>query len=151
MNPGNKKMGEYEDIEPNFKEALMTKLHKNSPFYALLGMQLIDIKRGWVKICLPFDKKITQPFGTAHGGAIFSLADTAAALAMLGTIAKEKIYTTIEGKINYIEPFVSGEIIAEAKIISKRKRIILCEVEIINAEDNLIAKAFFSNMLLDSN
>lgn len=138
---------DFEEIAPNFKKALMNKMEEHSFYWALLGLKLIDIKKGWAKVKLPFHKKITQPFGIVHGGAIFSLADSAAAMAMLGLVEKNSIFTTVESKINYIQPFSEGEIVAEALIYSKRKRLALCDVEIRNDKKEYIARGTVTIMI----
>ena len=64
----------------------MTRHSSTSPFWALLGMELVDVKKGWAKVRLPFDNKLKQPMGIAHGGAIFATADSAVVMALLGMV-----------------------------------------------------------------
>lgn len=141
-------MKEYEDIPANYRTAMIEVCHSRSPYWQLLGMELLDMKNGWAKVRLPFENKLTNPTGTAHGGAIFSIADAAAAMAAMGTVEKGESVTTIEMKINYVKPFVSGQIIAEARIAHKGATIALGDVDIFNEKGDLIAKGQATFMVL---
>jgi uncharacterized protein (TIGR00369 family) len=142
------KMAEYEELSANFKAALMKKTITESPFLGLLGMELLDVKKGWAKIRMPFDRKLTQARGIAHGGAIYSLADSAVAMALLGMVERDEAVTTVEQKINYIKSFSSGELTAEASIINKGKKIAVGDTEVRDSDGNLVAKCTATFMIL---
>lgn len=98
---------------------------------------------------MPFDdEKLTQPYGLVHGGALFSLADSAAAVAIGSVVEPEKKFVTIEMKINFLIPVKDGMTEAEARIIRKGKRIIPVEIDISNRE-RLIAKATATYIILE--
>jgi len=141
-------MPEYEDIAPNFRKSLIEKMKVNVPYWKLLGMELVDVKKGWAVVKLPFEKKLTQPDGVAHGGAIFSPADAAVAVALLGLIDRNETLLTIEMKINYIKPISEGDIIAEAKIVHRGGRTAIGDVEVRNSNGDLIAKCLATYMII---
>jgi acyl-CoA thioesterase len=134
-------MTEYEELPVRFKEALLSKTKANSPFWQLLDMDLIDVKKGYAKTKIPYSKKLHNANGVIHGGVIFSAADTAVALALVGLVDRRDVLTTIEMKINYLKPFESGEIIAEAKIIHKGTQTAIGDVDIRDSNGSLVAKA----------
>jgi hypothetical protein len=43
-------MSEYEELNPRFKESLLNWMQTKNPFWSLLGMELVEIKKGWAKI-----------------------------------------------------------------------------------------------------
>ena len=133
-------MSEYEDLDPRFKESLLNWMKKNNPFWSLLGMEIIGIKKGWAKIRLPFTKKLTNGIGVAHGGAIFSPADSAVGMALIGLTERDESISTLEMKINYLKPLSGGEIIAEAKIVHRGTMTAIGDVEVRDGDGNLIAK-----------
>ena len=141
-------MPEYEELEPHFKDVLLENMKTKAPFWKLLGMELVDVKKGWAKVRLPFDKKLTHPLGIAHGGAIFSPADSAIAMALMGLVKRDEIFTTVEMKMNYLKPFAGGEITAEARIIHQGNTIALGEVDVVNSKGTLIAKGFATYMIM---
>ena len=61
-------MTDYEELPPRFKEALLTKTKANSPFWSLLDMDLIDVKKGYARTRIPYSKKLHNANGTTHGG-----------------------------------------------------------------------------------
>ena len=106
----------------------------------MLGMELTEIKKGWAKIRLPFTKKLTNGIGVAHGGAIFSPADSAVGMALIGLVHKNENISTLEMKINYIKPLAEGDIIAEAKIVHRGAMTAIGDVEVRDGTGVLIAK-----------
>ncbi|MCP4755953.1 MAG: PaaI family thioesterase [Proteobacteria bacterium] len=141
-------MSEYEDISPNYRKALIEKMKTTVPFYALLGMEVVDVKRGWAKVKLPFAKKLAQPDGVAHGGAIFSPADAAVAVALLGMIDRNETLLTVEMKINYIKAVKEGDIVAEAKIVHKGGRTAIGDVDVWNSQGELVAKCIATYLII---
>ncbi len=133
-------MCDYEEIDPRFKESLLNWMKTNNPFWSMLGMELTEIKKGWAKIRLPFTKKLTNGIGVAHGGAIFSPADSAVGMALIGLVHKNENISTLEMKINYIKPLAEGDIIAEAKIVHRGAMTAIGDVEVRDGTGVLIAK-----------
>jgi uncharacterized protein (TIGR00369 family) len=141
-------MSDIEDLSPGFKDALMSRMPDVAPFWSLLGMELVDVKKGWAKIRLPFDRKITNANGVAHGAAIFAPADSAVGLALIGLVDKDEYISTIEMKINYLKPFDSGEIFIEGKIIHKGANTAIGDAEVKDAQGNLIAKSLATYIII---
>ena len=142
-------MAEYKKLAPNFRRALMERVKTKQPYWGLLGIELVDIKKGWAKLRLPFSEKLIHPYGIVNGGAIFSLADAAVAMALLGLIERDEQFTTIEMNINYVRPFGDGEITAEAKIVNKGRSTALGDVDIIDQRGRLIAKSKATYMIME--
>jgi len=141
-------MPEYEELAPELKELIIETMKTQSPYWRLLGIELVDVKKGWAKVRLPFDKKLVHPLGIAHGGAIFSPADSAVAMALIGMVEKDETFVTIEMKINYLSTFTKGEIIAEATIIHKGRNTALGDIIVRNGNGELVAKALATYMIV---
>lgn len=139
---------DYEELPADFRDALLARIRKSSPFWALLGLELADIRKGWASVRLPFDGKLVHPLGIAHGGAIFSTADSAVAMALIGMLDRSESMTTIEMKINFIRSFDHGEITADAKIVHKGKTTAVGEVEIRDDKSRLVATASATYMII---
>ena len=144
-------MPDYEDLSPNFKRTLLKKIKSKQPFWTLLGIQLLDVKKGWAQLRLPFSEKLVHPYGIVHGGATFSLADSAVAMALLGLVDIDERFTTVEMKINYLRPVDKGEITAEAIILEKGRNIALGDVTITNNQGRLVAKCLATYMIMKRN
>ncbi len=131
------------ELNPDFDLSVNT-----VEYFKTLGIEILEYKDGTSVLKLPFDKKLTQPFGIMHGGALFSLADGACGLAILSTLEEVKPFVTIEMKINYLEPVNSGDTYAYAKVLREGK-VVPIEVELKNS-GILVAKAISTYIILDS-
>ncbi len=133
-------MVEYEELDPGFKKSVMEWMKSHNHFWSLLGMEIVEMKKGWAKIRLPFAEKLVNGVGVAHGGAVFSPADSAVGVALVGMLENDETLSTLEMKINYTRPFKQGEIVAEARIIHKGSQTAIGDVEVRDENNNLIAK-----------
>jgi uncharacterized protein (TIGR00369 family) len=151
MNKAEKQLDEdvvkERELAPKFKSALLKKAKSRNPFWGLIGMELVDVKIGWSRVRLPFKHELTHALGIAHGGSLFSLADTALAMALLGMVRKNERFTTIEMKINFINAFKGGESIAEATIVGRTRKTAVGEVRIKDSKGKLLATALGTYML----
>ena len=118
------------------------------PMYKLIGMQVVEARPGYSKFRLPFRQELTQPMGVMHGGAFAAVADSAVAIALWGLVGMDKVFTTIEMKINFIAPVASGEIIAEGTIVHCGRTTAIGDVTIKNEEGRLVGKALATYMIL---
>ena len=80
----------------------LRQLSTNNPFLKFMGVELIDAGEGWVKMKIPFRPEFMQPIAM-HGGAIYSLADSAAAHALMTMILPDQSPTTVEQRINFLK------------------------------------------------
>jgi len=133
-------MANYEELAPRFKEAILDWMKTRNPFWSLLGMELMEVKKGWARVRLPYDGKLTNALGLLHGGAIFSPADSAVGMALVGLIGRDESISTLEMKINYLKPVKGRAIMAEAKIVHKGTQTAIGDVDVKDDNDALIAK-----------
>jgi uncharacterized protein (TIGR00369 family) len=112
-------------------ERLVTAV-QNSDFYQLLGMEIVDVKPGYSKLCVRFRKALTHAGGVGHGGVMASIADSCIACALFGLIEDpaDLGISTIEMKLNYFRPFKEGEMIAEGRILQKGSSIAVGEMDV---------------------
>lgn len=111
---------------------------KPPPIWELMEIEVEEIGERYAKLVMPFQEKLTQPFGILHGGAIFTLADSAAAVA-IAPEAKGTRLLTIEMKINYLGPVAGGITEAHARVL-RMGRVVPVDIEVINRGE-LVAKA----------
>lgn len=114
--------------------------------WGLLGIEVFEMKPGFSKLKMPFSEKLTQPYGIVHGGAIFTLADSAAAVAVASLAEQGKRFVTVEMKINFLEPIKQGIIEARA-VVLRKGNIMPAEVDIINRR-RLVAKGIATYIIL---
>jgi acyl-CoA thioesterase len=113
---------------------------EESPLYQLLGIKIEEVKDGFARLSMKAETKHTQMYGTAHGGVLATLADSAAAWAVFGKANVEGNPVTVEMKINFLKPVCSGKVVAEARNVHEGSRIFVSDVEVRN-EGKLVAKS----------
>ena len=131
---------------------MFEKLHPLSarnPFLHFMGMELLDAGEGWVKMKIAFRPEFLQPF-TVHGGAIYSLADAAAAHALMTLILPDQYPTTVEQRINFLKAVKDWDVFCESKIIHLGKTLAYAEATMTTADGTLVAKSTATLMRLDA-
>lgn len=131
---------------------MFEKLHPLSarnPFLNFMGMELLDAGEGWVKMKIAFRPEFLQPF-TVHGGAIYSLADAAAAHALMTLILPDQYPTTVEQRINFLKAVKDQDVYCESKIIHLGKTLAYAEATMTTADGTLVAKSTATLMRLDA-
>jgi len=112
------------------------KLLGESEFIRMLNIELLELDKEHAKGRMPFETKYQNPYGTMHGGSLYSLADTIA-----GTLANMSgnAVTTIEGNLHFLEPAWKTEYIyCEAKLRRSGSHIITVDVDITDDNGKLL-------------
>lgn len=110
-------------------------------FAKLLGIEVVEIKRGSAKARLKVREDLKQNNAVVHGGAIASLIDTAAAFAIMTMLEPDQKTTTIDLTIHYLRPLTEAYATAQARVLRAGRRIIVASVEITDEAENLAATA----------
>jgi acyl-CoA thioesterase len=129
-------------LDPSFGDAdLMSALlevNRNSPFHALLGIQIKALSNKRALLCLALEQKHMNYWGITHGGVLTALCDAAIGMA-IRTIGRK--FVTLELNISYLETSQAGDFLeAEGKILRSGKNTLVGEAEI-RRGDTLVAKA----------
>ena len=105
-----------------------------SGFFQLLGMHVENAANGSGEVRISVDARLMHPQQIVHGGVIFTLADTAMSMALLSVLPPGTRFSTIEAKINYIVPVVTGELFAEGVIVHRGRSTAVMESTIYNTK-----------------
>lgn len=119
-----------------------------SPYYRLLGMEVLECRDGYARFRLPFKGELKQLAGVVHGGAITSIADSAGAIAVLATAQDSAGVATAEMKLNFIAPTVGNDLFAEAHVVHCGSTLAVTEVEVTDGSGILVAKGLATYVLL---
>ncbi len=109
---------------------------RDVPFLQLLKMRVDEIGSGTVTVSMPIQPQIRQYLGVAHGGALSSLADTAATFACLTILPLGTEVVTIEFKFNFLEPVARKRAVAVARVIRLGGRTAVVEATVTEAGVN---------------
>jgi acyl-CoA thioesterase len=114
-----------------------------------MGIELLDADEGWVKMKIVYRPELRQPF-TLHGGAIYSLADSAAAHALTTLIMPDQFPTTVEQRINFLKAVKDQDVYCEARIVHLGKTLAYAEATMTTEDGALVAKSAATLMRLDA-
>jgi uncharacterized protein (TIGR00369 family) len=105
------------------------------------GINVTTVEEGHVVLEFEASEKHHQPNGVVQGGVLTAIAD--AAMGMAGMTMQEVGWanTTIELKINFIRPVISGRVKAEGRVVKLGGTVIFTEATVLNAEGRVAARA----------
>lgn len=120
--------------------------HRNAVnnYASFMSIVTTEIKEGYAKVEMTIKPEHENAVGTIHGGAIFSLADTAAGAAAASYGMR---MTTVSSDFHFLSPAMGVEkLYAEAKAIKHGKKMSTLDVEIYAdpVTRKLIAKGTFT-------
>lgn len=113
----------------------------DSPFSRLIGIEDGVSEGGVGSVSLAIQPHHLQAAGRVHGGLIAVLVDTAFFRAVRSRLAPGQRTTTIELKINFLEPADSGRLTATATLIGDGGRLMVADVQVTSDDGRLIAQA----------
>ncbi|HEX8143702.1 MAG TPA: PaaI family thioesterase [Pyrinomonadaceae bacterium] len=114
------------------------------PFAHLIGIELEEIERGSATLSLSMRDELKRNGGIAHGGAIASLVDTAAAFAIMTLLEPGKSAATIDLTIHYLRPLLKGKARAHARVLRSGRRVTVVSVDVTDDSETLAATALTS-------
>jgi len=109
---------------------------KNDRYAAFSGIELLEVEPGRAKTKMEIRDMHLNAGNVVQGGAIFTLADFAFAVAVntYGNLAM-----SIETSIRYFKGVGTGTLFAEAKAVHIHKKLATFEVTVTNEKEELIA------------
>jgi len=113
---------------------------KKVRFINTVGLSVDEAVPGRARLSITIEDKHRNGTGVAHGGVLFTLADTAMGAALYNSLEPGEICATIEIKIGYFKPVFDGTLVCEAVVLNKGKSVASLEATIRNG-DQLVSKA----------
>ncbi len=116
---------------------IIDNMHENDSFSKWLGIEVIQIKKGYSELKLSIKEEMTNGFKIAHGGITYSLADSALAFASNSHGRKS---VSVETSISHTKACNIGDvIIAKAVEKSLTNKIAIYDITITNQKDEIVA------------
>lgn len=111
------------------------------PMVSLLGLRIAEADRGRVVFTGTVGEQFYNGWGVAHGGFAATLLDTALTCAINTTSSRERSFTTLELKINFVRPLTRevGEVRCEGRVVHAGNRTATAEGRIIGPDGKLYA------------
>lgn len=121
---------------PISKTKIPIKMLSQDHFSSWLGIEIINVEIGRVKVGMTIRKEMLNSMGKAHGGISYSLADTA-----FGFSANThgKYAVSIETSINHIEALEEGDYISAEAVTDVSKKKVGFNIVEVKRGDQLVA------------
>lgn len=118
-------------------EKIVKHMLENDAFGQWLGIELIDVEEGYCLLKCRLTDKMLNGYNIAHGGTLFSLADSAIAFA---SVSYGRPAVAIDHSISFIKKAISGDTLSiKAETVSMGYKTGVIHVEITNQKSELIA------------
>jgi uncharacterized protein (TIGR00369 family) len=111
------------------------------PYARLLGMEFVGAARGEAAFALEVREELTRMGGIAHGGALASLLDTAAAFAVHTLLAPGERTVTVDLTVHFLRPVSEGRVEARARVLRAGRRVVVISAEATDPSGLLVATA----------
>jgi uncharacterized protein (TIGR00369 family) len=121
---------------------VMRQFVANSPFAVKLGIEVVELSADLARLRLPADPSLATVGEIVHGGAVGTLADTAATAACWTAVDLERVRSgaTVSLTVDYLE-VASGTLEATARVVRRGNSICFAEVDVNDSAGKLVAKA----------
>lgn len=113
---------------------------QDSAFSKLLGMTIDKAENGESQVRMSMQDHLLNLHGRMHGGALFSLIDTALGQASHSLFGGQAGSMTLECKVNYIRAVNEGEIVCNARVLNAGRKVHVLEARV-QQGDKLVATA----------
>ena len=144
-------------MSEDVKQALI-RFNKDNIYVQNLKIELVDMSLGYVKGKMMVTEDVLNPYGSVHGGCLYSLADIVSGIA---ACTYGKFSSTIDGTMTYIAPAMNTERKIPVPLhgnhgsfqvverIRQGKKVSLYEANIYDDKGQLVDKARFSFYMMN--
>jgi uncharacterized protein (TIGR00369 family) len=125
----------------NAKRAEALLAAKPDGWMETLGARITESEPGRVVLELEAGPQHRHGGGVVQGGVITQIADAAMGMS-LATLQEDGLWnTTIELKINFMRPVISGRIRAVGRVVEMKQTLMFSEADVLDEQGRLVARA----------
>jgi uncharacterized protein (TIGR00369 family) len=117
----------------------LERLYRAAPVNALFPSALEIIGEGRARLTFTVEPRVFHAAGAAHGTIYFKMLDDAAFYAA-NTLVTDRFLLTTSFNLHFTKPVRAGEVVAEGRWISGRKRVLVGESRLIDADGDEIGR-----------
>lgn len=122
-----------------FDEELYKERVNTFPFVKLMGMRLVSTRGGKSVMECRVRKLLRNSAGALHGGVMGAFVDMSVYTALRSVVPVSSRMTTVEYKVNFLKPVLSGTITAHGSVLRIGKTIAVGSTEIRNSAKEVVA------------
>lgn len=117
----------------------LERLYSAAPVNSLFESKLAIGDEGRATITFDVDKRVYHAAGAAHGTLYFKMLDDAAFYAA-NTLVSDRFLLTTSFNLHFSKPVRDGQVVAEGKWVSGRRRVLVAESRLVDSEGEEIGR-----------
>lgn len=117
----------------------LERLYDAAPVNALFASRLGIVGEGRARLTFTVDPSVYHAAGAAHGTIYFKMLDDAAFYAA-NTLVTDRFLLTTSFNLHFTKPVREGEVTAEGRWVSGRRRVLVAESRLVDAEGEEIGR-----------
>ena len=117
----------------------LERLYASAPVNALFASSLAIVAEGRSRIVFAITPAVFHAAGAAHGTVYFKMLDDAAFYAA-NSLATDRFLLTTSFNLHLTKPVRKGEVVAEGRWVSGRKRVFVAEARLIDSVGDEIGR-----------
>lgn len=117
----------------------LERLYASAPINEKFTSHLEITGEGLSRITFTVDEAVYHAAGAAHGTIYFKMLDDAAFYAA-NTLATDRFLLTTSFNLHFTKPVRSGEVVAEGRWVSGKRRVFVAEARLVDAEGDEIGR-----------
>lgn len=117
----------------------LERLYASAPVNRLFASRIAIAEEGRARITFTVTPDVFHAAGAAHGTIYFKMLDDAAFYAA-NTLATDRFLLTTSFNLHFTRPVREGEVVAEGRWVSGRKRVFVAESRLVDAEGEEIGR-----------
>ena len=134
------------ELDQKLIDRILSRIAK-IPIMNTLELEVTDIRSGYCELSAPRRKKYDGVFNSFHGGLLMTVADSAAAFALMTLTGPEAKMTTTDMNIRFLAPCLT-DLTARAKVIKFGRTLSPMAVDLYDENDKHVAIAQVNYMVL---
>lgn len=117
----------------------LERLYASAPINSVFQSKLSITSEGRSRLTFTVTKDVYHAAGAAHGTIYFKMLDDAAFYAA-NTLATDRFLLTTSFNLHFTKPVREGEVVAEGRWVSGKRRVLVAESRLIDAEGDEIGR-----------
>jgi uncharacterized protein (TIGR00369 family) len=127
------------ELEQEFRNRIFDRVNK-IPIMNTMKLEVINLKAGYCELKAPRQKMYDGIYDSFHGGLLMTVADSAAAFALMTLTGPEAKMTTTDMNIRFLAPCLT-DLIVHAKVIKFGRTLSPMAIDLYDENEKYIAVA----------
>jgi len=127
------------ELEQGFRDRIFDRVNK-IPIMSTMKLEVINLKAGYCELKAPRQKMYDGIYDSFHGGLLMTVADSAAAFALMTLTGPEARMTTTDMNIRFLAPCLT-DLIVHAKVIKFGRTLSPMAIDLYDENEKYVAVA----------